>query len=69
MIPDDPSISQGCKRRVDLLTLVLGFKKKMLEIPSNLDDILNQQLKNIADCYKLIFNLLTTATNKNQLVS
>jgi len=31
-------------------------------------DISNQHFKSIVDCYELIFNLLTTATNKNQLV-
>ena len=53
---------------INFLTLVPGFQKEMLEIAPNLEGITNQHFRGIADRYKLIFNLLTTATNKNQLV-
>jgi len=71
LLTDDPTVSQFCEWRVaitNFLTLVPGFQKEMLEIPPNLDNISNQHFKSIADRYELIFNLLTTATNKNQLV-
>ena len=71
LLPDDPTVSKFCEWRVaiiNFLTLVPGLQKVMLEIPPNLDDISNQDFKSISDRYELIFNLLTTATNKNQLV-
>jgi len=69
MLPADPTASQFCEWRVAIfyfLTLVFGFKKEMLKIPSNLDDISNQHFKSIVDRYELIFNFLNKATNKNQ---
>jgi len=71
LLPDDPTVLKFCEWRlaiINFLTLVPGFQKEMLEISLNLDDISNQHFKSIVDRYELIFNLLTTATNKNQLV-
>jgi len=71
ILPDDPTVSQFCEWKealITFLTLVPGFQKEMLEIAPNLEGITNQHSRGIADRYKLIFNLLTTATNKNQLV-
>jgi hypothetical protein len=71
LLPDDPTVSQFCEWKVaiiNFLTLVPGFQKEMLEIPPNLEDISDQHFKSIADRYELIYNLLNTATNKNQLV-
>jgi hypothetical protein len=71
MLPDDPTVSQFCEWRaaiVNFLTLVPGFQKEMLEIPPNLEGISDQHFRSIVDRYELIYNLLNSATNKNQLV-
>ena len=53
---------------MNFLTLVPGFQKEMLEIQPNLEGISDQHFRSIVDRYELSFNLLNSATNKNQLV-